>query len=293
KIKEITVLSGKGGTGKTTLTATMADTFPSAVFADCDVDAANLALVLKPEATETKDFVGGKKASINASKCTKCGFCLEVCRFDAISKDLKVIPHRCEGCGACFELCPVKAIDFSSVVSGTISTSTLPGGIPFIHADLIPGEQNSGKLVTLVRNVAMSKARESGRQTIIIDGPPGIGCPVISALSGISLCVAVTEPSLSGAHDLERIASLTGHFKIPLAVAVNRADINRKAASEIRDMCIARHFPWLGEIPFDPAVSDALRAGIPVHRFLPDTPASKALLAVTAGLKKIIDSLEG
>jgi len=219
-MKQITVLSGKGGTGKTTITAAFAVLAKKAVVADCDVDAPNLHMLLHPEILETKEFRGSKIAVINESKCVKCGACREKCRFDAITQDLTVDPFSCEGCGACTIVCPVNAVTLTERISGYAYISKIKYGF-MAHALLNPGESNSGKLVTLVRQNAKLLAEKEGSNLIIIDGPPGIGCPVIASVTGVDAGLVVTEPTMSGIHDLKRALQLLEHFNVQPFVCVN------------------------------------------------------------------------
>lgn len=267
KATEIVVISGKGGTGKTSLTAAFAHLAfakgtPS-VLADLDVDAPDLHLLLHPEAHATHEFISGNEAVIHAEICTACGQCATVCRFDAIRQDggaYTVDPGRCEGCKVCVALCPAKAIDFPARHCGTWFESSTRFG-PMVHAQLFPGQENSGRLVAVIKQRARESAAALGAEIILCDGAPGIGCPVISSLSGADMAVAVTEPTPSGRHDLERVAQLCGRFRIPLAVVINKADLNSRQAAEIQSYCQEHgHGPavWL---PFDEAVVHAMVQG--------------------------------
>lgn len=265
-MKEIVVISGKGGTGKTTIVASFAALAKGAVLADCDVDAADLHLVLKPDIKKTCDFRGGKLASIVPEKCVGCGRCAEVCNFEAISlngpandvveKTYIINPIACEGCGVCVRFCPVDAIEFKDAVNGWWFISDTRFG-PMIHARLGIAQENSGKLVSLIRKEAKRIATEQNKDTIIVDGSPGIGCPVIASITGADLVLAVTEPSLSGQHDLDRVLELTEHFGIPKAICINKYDINLKIATAIENKAMAAGLKLVGKIPYDTAATEA------------------------------------
>ncbi len=265
-MKQIVILSGKGGTGKTTVAAALAHLASqsgSAVMVDADVDASNLELVLSPDIQEQADFSSGKKAIIDPALCTACGRCAELCRFDAIlpgSDAYRVDALACEGCALCYYQCPADAIRMEEVVSGRWFRSETRFG-PLFHARLYPGEENSGKLVTLVRQKALQASRERHADWIIIDGSPGIGCPVIAAATGADLALLVAEPTVSGIHDLERILKTTEHFRIPSLVCVNKADINPARSREIVEFCQARGIPVVAEIPYDDVVTQAMVRG--------------------------------
>ncbi|RLI10027.1 (4Fe-4S)-binding protein [Candidatus Bathyarchaeota archaeon] len=274
-MKQITILSGKGGTGKTTITASFAALSRNAVFADCDVDASNLHLLLKPEVEQTVEFKGLKLAVIDSDRCTRCGLCEEKCRFNAIH-DFKVDPIQCEGCGVCVYVCPVKAIDFVDRVCGHAYISRTRFG-PMSHARLKPGMENSGKLVTLVRQNAKRLAEEKGRDLVLVDGPPGIGCPVIASLSEIDAGLVVVEPTLSGIHDLKRALGLLRHFKVDPLVCINKHDLNHKNTEDIEEFCAENGVEVVGLVPFDPEVTRAMVAGLPVVEYAPGAPASNAI----------------
>ncbi|MGI6393399.1 MAG: ATP-binding protein [bacterium] len=234
-MKEIVVISGKGGTGKTSVASALFALSGNSVAADCDVDAADLFIILEPEIVSRNDFYSGKIARIQKEKCSNCGLCMELCRFDSIS--VKQGHHfvdetECEGCKVCVEFCPEKAIDFIDRLCGEWFISNTRFG-PFVHAKLGIGAENSGKLVALVRKEAKKAAEEKNADYIIVDGPPGIGCPVIASITGADGVVVVTEPTLSGFHDLKRVLKLAKHFKIKAAVVVNKWNINEDIANEI------------------------------------------------------------
>ena len=259
-MKEITVISGKGGTGKTTLVGAFASLAKNAVLADCDVDAADLHLILTPEVEQTMDFKGLMLAIKDQEKCVDCGRCLENCRFEAIDEDYDIIAENCEGCAVCRLVCPEDAITMVDRVSGEAFISRTRFG-PMVHAALKPGEEASGKLVTMVRNLAQNVAKEKGRDLILIDGPPGIGCPVIAAMSGVSMVLVVTEPTLSGMHDLERVLGVAEHFEIPAAVIVNKADINEENTKKIRAFCAHLDVEVLGQLPYHDSATEAMIRG--------------------------------
>lgn len=262
-MKELVVISGKGGTGKTTLAGAFAVLAEEAVLADCDVDAANLGLILSPTVRETHDFTASRQAVIRAEVCTGCGRCAEVCRMDAVREvagGFEVNGLSCEGCGVCRHLCPADAIELVSVLSGRWFVSDTEFG-PLVHARLGPGEENSGKLVTVVRGKARDLAREREAELIIIDGPPGIGCPVVASLSGVTAALVVTEPSLSAMSDMERVLDVAHHFSVPAAVVVNRADVDDHLTARIERSCADRGVEVLGRIPYDPAVIQTLVQG--------------------------------
>ena len=256
-MKQLTVISGKGGTGKTSITSAFASCANNAVFADCDVDAADLHLILKPEIKKTIGFHGLKIASINNETCTKCKKCYEHCRFNAIDENIKIIKESCEGCGVCEYICPVDAIKMIDRDSGFSYISDTRFG-PMAHAMLKTAEEASGKLVTTVRNNANKLAEEKKKDLIIIDGPPGIGCPVIASISGVDLVLIVTEPTLSAIHDLERIIGVTHHFMIPAVVCINKYDINLENTNNIELYCKNNYIDIVGKLPYDNIVTEAM-----------------------------------
>jgi MinD superfamily P-loop ATPase len=264
-MREIVVLSGKGGTGKTVVAASFAALADNKVVCDCDVDAANLHLVLQPAVRETHEFWGQKMAVIDREACTGCGLCVEACRFDAI-RDFQVDPLACEGCGFCFHVCPEQAVAMVDTVAGHWYVSDTRHG-PLVHARLDAGQENSGKLVAAVRQKARSMAKEEGAAYILSDGPPGIGCPVISSLSGVSLALIVTEPSLSAIHDLERVLAVCRHFRVPALVCINKHDLDEGNSRRIEDHCRKAGIEVAAKIPFDTVVSDAIVQGVPVVEF--------------------------
>ena len=263
-MKQLAIISGKGGTGKTTLVASLAALAPKPVLVDCDVDAADLHLLLQPEIQQTHNFFGGFEAVINSDECDHCGVCVGVCRYRAISPELlRVDPVLCEGCGVCVEMCPVHAIYEQEQLAGRWHESTTAFG-PMLHAELFPGQDNSGKLVAAIRKRALELAATGGRELVIVDGPPGIGCPVISALTGVDAALLITEPSPSGLHDLERVLELTRHFGIPAMVVINKADLAPALVARIREAVDKLDVPVLGELPYDTEAVAAMVAGQPV-----------------------------
>lgn len=273
-MKEIVVLSGKGGTGKTTVTATLAAMAKDAVLTDCDVDAADLYLLLKPEIKGTFEFRGSQKARINENKCIGCGKCETVCRFDAI-KYFEVNPTFCEGCGVCCNVCPQKAIDMVDNLSGHWYVSDTKYG-PMVHARLGIAEENSGKLVSVVKKTARKIAEREGRKYIITDGPPGIGCPAISALSGADEVLIVTEPTAAGLHDLERMLKLAENFKVTVKIVINKFDLAEEKSKETEQFCNDKGIEVIGKIPFDEDVVKAILNGVPPVEYS-SGPAAEAL----------------
>jgi MinD superfamily P-loop ATPase len=256
-MKQVTIISGKGGTGKTTITAAFAALARNAVLADCDVDAADLHLILKPVVKKTVGFHGLPVANIDEEKCIKCMDCFNHCQFDAITKDIKIIYESCEGCGVCELVCPVNAATMIQRDSGLLFESETRFG-PMVHARLNTAEESSGKLVTEVRHHAEDVAKKRDKDVVLIDGPPGVGCPVISAITGVDLVVIVTEPTFSGIHDLKRVIDVANHFEIPQAIIINKKDINPKKTNEIKSFCENHDIPLLGSIPYDTLVTKAM-----------------------------------
>lgn len=273
-MKEIVVLSGKGGTGKTTVTASLAALVKNAVLTDCDVDAADLHLLLKPEIKETFEFQGSQKARINENSCDRCGRCEEVCRFDAI-KNFNINHIFCEGCRVCYNICPRKAIDMVDTLSGHWYISNTKYG-PMVHAKLGIGEENSGKLVSLVKKAAREIAERERYKYIITDGPPGIGCPVISSLSGADVALIVTEPTAAGLHDLARVLKLAENFRVIVKVVINKFDLDEEKSKEIEQYCIDKGIEVIGKIPFDEEVVKAISKGVPPVEYS-SGPAAEAL----------------
>jgi len=261
-MKELTIISGKGGTGKTSIAGSFASLAGNAVITDCDVDAANLSLLLNPQTKVKHPFKASRKAYIHSENCSGCGLCFELCRFDAITEDFQVDTLSCEGCGVCYHACPEETISFNEVVSGEWFFSGTDYG-PLFHARLGVAEENSGKLVTLLRQKARETATDTGSDTIINDGPPGTDCPVIASLGGTSSALVVTEPTLSGLHDLERVLEVCRHFEVPAQVCINRFDLDEENTLKIERFCRENSIPLAGKIPFDRIFSEAVVQGIP------------------------------
>ena len=264
-MKEVVILSGKGGTGKTSIVGSLAALAKSKVLADCDVDAADLHLLLSPSLKQETEFWSGQVARIDEEKCTQCGLCQELCRFGAI-KDFSVDPVSCEGCGFCYHICPVEAITMEESMSGHWFMSETKYG-PLVHARLGIAQENSGKLVAVVRQQAKQIAEEQNLDCIISDGPPGIGCPVISSLSGASLALLVTEPTLSGIHDLDRVLGVCRHFGVSALVCINKYDLNEENTRQIETYCSSQGIELTSKIPFDNTVTEALVHGVPVVEY--------------------------
>ena len=276
-LKTLTVVSGKGGTGKTSIVGSFAALAKNAVLADCDVDAANLNLIMDGQVQTSREFRASQVARIDATKCVQCGACEDICHFDAI-RGCSVDRILCEGCQVCSFVCPQRAITMEEVLSGNLFVSDTPYG-PLVHARLEPGEANSGKLVTFVRQMAEQIARENSYQCIIIDGPPGIGCPVIASLTGVTAALVVTEPTLSAIHDLERVLSVCNHFNVRTFVCINRCDIHEGNAHHIKEFCQAKGIEIIGMIPYDPTVVRAIVHQTPFVRYA-DSPASREIKAL-------------
>ena len=300
-MKQITIISGKGGTGKTTLVASFAALAKNTVIADCDVDAPDLHLLLHPEIVKREEFKGLKVAAIDKSKCIECGICEAACRFHAISDNASgvdardgdfftgvtksgyaVNPARCEGCGVCVFVCDQDAIILTERVSGYAFISKTKYGT-MAHAQLNIAEEASGKLVTVVRNNSQRVAEE-GSELILIDGSPGIGCPVIASLTGVDLALVVTEPTMSGLHDLARILDVTQHFGIASVVCINKYDINEANSRRITGFCQERGVMIVRNIPYDPVVTEAMVAAMPVVEFS-DGAVSDAIREIWASIQ--------
>jgi len=264
-MKELVILSGKGGTGKTSIVGSFAAIAQNKVLADCDVDAADLHLLLSPSVREENEFWSGQVAIIDEEKCTQCGLCQDLCRFRAI-KNFKVDAISCEGCGFCSHICPVEAIVMKENMAGQWFVSDTKYG-PLVHARLGIAQENSGKLVAVVRQQATQIAEKHGLDYIISDGPPGIGCPVISSLSGANTALLVTEPTLSGIHDLERVLGMCHHFGVQALVCINKYDINEDNTHQIEGYCLSQGVKVAARIPFDNIVTEAMVHGLPVVEY--------------------------
>ncbi|HIE50207.1 MAG TPA: (4Fe-4S)-binding protein [Armatimonadetes bacterium] len=285
-MKELVVLSGKGGTGKTTLAASFAALGQGQVLADCDVDAPDLWLVLQPKIQRKGDFVGARVAQIDPERCQQCGNCQEVCHFEAVTELFTIDPLACEGCGTCALACPVEAITLLEVLTGRWFVGETPYG-PMVYARLGAGQENSGKLVTLVRQQAREVAQEKGLDFVLIDGPPGIGCPVIASVSGVNAALVVTEPTLSGQHDLERVVAVCHHFGVHPLICVNKFDLNPTVTEEITVYCRKNGLEMVGQVPFDPTAVEAVVKAVPLVEYDRGEAAS-AIVALWERIKEIL-----
>ncbi len=285
---QITVVSGKGGTGKTTLSASFSYLSEKRVMADCDVDAPNLHIILKPKIKETHEYIGSKKAILDQEECIRCGMCRQVCRFDAIEfdgKDYSIKEYACEGCNACVMKCPAGALKLVDSVSGEYYSSKTEDG-PMIHALLKPWEETSGGLIAEVRKESVKVAREADIPLVIIDGAPGIGCPATSSIASTGYVVIVAEPTMSGLHDLERIVQTVKHFRIKMGIVINRYDINPSKAEEIIGYCKNESLEVLGMIPYDVNVKTATEQARPIVRY--DCPAADSIKNIWNRIKNIV-----
>ncbi len=287
-MKEIVIISGKGGTGKTSIIAAFASLVENKVLCDADVDAADLHLIMDPEIKEHHDFESGHTAIINQDKCTECGLCRDLCRWDAISEDFVVDSIECEGCGVCYYFCPEKAIDFPLNTCGEWYLSETRFG-PMAHARLGIAEENSGKLVTLIRQEGKKLAEKNNLDLLLTDGPPGIGCPVIASLGGATAVLIVTEPTVSGRHDMERVAELAAFFKIPAMMCVNKFDLNPSAGEAIEAFARERDISVIGRVPFDPVFTKAMVQGKTIVEF---DSQSEGCVAVKSIWETVAQSLE-
>lgn len=268
---EIVILSGKGGTGKTSITAAFAAMAENVVLADCDVDAADLHLILSPEIYHSENFASGAKAEIKTENCTACGLCKELCRFNAIKvirNEFTIDKYACEGCGLCKEACPADAIIIINPENNLLYLANCRFG-PVVYGKLATAEENSGKLVSKIRQYAKSISRDKHAEYIIIDGPPGIGCPVISSVTGANLVIAVTEPTLSGWHDLKRLIELTSEFHTAVYVIINKYDLNEDMTNTIENNLRDKGIPVLGRLPYDEAVIYALLESKTITEYQP------------------------
>ena len=284
-MKELIVISGKGGTGKTSLIAAFASLAESKVLCDADVDAADLHLIMDPYISLRADFKSGHTADIDRSKCTECGLCLDLCKFSAISNNFTVNAIDCEGCGVCVYFCPEKAINFSENTCGQWFYAETRFG-PMVYARLGIAEENSGKLVTLVRQESKRLADEKNLDLILTDGPPGVGCPVIASIGGASAVLIVAEPTLSGIHDMERVVQLANHFKVPAMVCVNKFDLNLDLTRDIENFAEDEGMSCLGRIPFDPIFTKAMVQGQTIFEYNHDSNAGRAVKKIWNSLSK-------
>ena len=284
-MKEIVIISGKGGTGKTSMVAAFAALAENKVLCDADVDAADLHLIMDPTIKEHHDFESGYTAMINQESCTNCGLCRDLCRWNAISEDFVVDPIECEGCGVCYYFCPEKAIEFPLNTCGEWYLSETRFG-PMAHARLGIGEENSGKLVTLIRQEGKKLAEEKNLDLLLTDGPPGIGCPVIASLGGATAVLIVSEPTVSGRHDMERVAELAAFFKVPAMVCVNKFDLNPGEAEAIEAFARERNVGVIGRVPFEPAFTRAMVQGKSIVEFDGHSEGSRAVKDIWERLAK-------
>jgi len=282
-MKELVILSGKGGTGKTSLTASFAVLASGSLLCDADVDAADLHLLMQPEIRQRTDFEGGGVAIIDPERCTGCGTCIDMCRWSAISPEFVVDEIACEGCGVCVDFCPEKAIDFPTKTCGQWFISDTRFG-PMVHARLGIAEENSGKLVTLVRQQAKQLAEEKGIDLIITDGPPGVGCPVIASVGGATSTLIVTEPTVSGIHDMSRAVELCRYFKVPVMVCINKFDLNPENSAKIENIARDAGLPVVGRIPFDPNFTRAMVQGKTLIEYDENGPASESVRQVWSAI---------
>lgn len=295
-MKQIVILSGKGGTGKTSLSAAFAHLAKAEgknVLVDADVDAANLELLLKAQRVREEAFLGGSIALINQQRCSGCGTCQEICRFDAVSPNngkFLIDPVACDGCAACVYACPEKAITMEKQQAGEWYVSETDLG-DFYHAHLFPAQENSGKLVALIKRQAQQALEEMEGDLMLVDGPPGIGCPVISAISGADVVLIVTEPSLAGIHDLERVLKTADYFQVPAWVCINKVDLYPEGAERIKDICQDLGVTLLGEIPYDLAIPRAMSAGEPVTSYEPGSDASRQIGVIWDKVQEELDKL--
>jgi len=295
-MKEMTVISGKGGTGKTSLVASFAALGEGMVLADCDVDAANLHLVVEPRVKKSRPFVGGEKARIDSDLCVACGACFDFCRFGAVSMDgppnsiameaFEIDPLACEGCGVCSRFCEAGAVVMEEAHGGAWFVSETRHG-PLVHARLAAGAGNSGKLVSLIRQEAREIAARRDLDLVLVDGSPGIGCPVIASITGSRLVLVVTEPGLSGFHDLQRVAELARHFRIPVAVAINKFDLSREQEKEMEAWCTSQGIPVAGKIPFGTEFTEAMIPGKSVVEHS-EGPVSAAVRNLWSEIEKLL-----
>ena len=291
-MREIVIISGKGGTGKTSLTGAFAHLAANKVVCDLDVDAPDLHLLLRPSREREEDFLSGYEARIDDKRCNRCGLCASLCRFGAIretEQGFAVDPLRCEGCKVCVAFCPVEAVRFELKYCGQWYISSTRFG-PLVHAQLIPGGENSGRLVMVLKQQARELARACGLDLVLCDGAPGIGCPVISSLSGTHLAVAVTEPTPSGRHDLERVADLCRHFQVACAVIINKHDLNLDETARIEAFCRGKSYPVLARLPHDPIVTRAMIQGLVVTE-LPETDFSQELRHAWARVEELANGV--
>ncbi len=279
---EVAILSGKGGTGKTCLSAALATIKNEMVIADCDVDAANLHLILQPENYFEEKFISGQKAHIDYSTCTNCGLCIDYCRFDAITYtkgQVTISETSCDGCQLCERICNSQSITMIPSDKSRWYIGNYRNG-KIVYARLAPGEENSGKLVNVVREQARQTAKGTGFESIIVDGPPGTGCPVISAMTGVNKVIIVTEPSNSGFHDMKRVLELVENFKIKSYVLINKYDLNEELTKGIETWCDEQNITLVGKLPFYAPMVHAMLKGESIIEHMPDSEVSKEILSI-------------
>ena len=287
-MKELIVISGKGGTGKTSFVAGFASLAENKVLCDADVDAADLHLILNPLVSARADFKSGHTAAIDKNTCDQCGLCRDICQFGAIDENFNINPIDCEGCGVCVYFCPQKAIDFPENTCGEWYVSGTRFG-PLVHARLGIVEENSGKFVTLVRQESKRLAEMKEIGLILTDGPPGVGCPVIASIGGASAVLIVAEPTLSGIHDMQRVIELVNHFKVPGMVCVNKYDLNLDLTGDIENFARGEGLACLGRIPFDPIFTKAMVQGQSIFEYQKNSNAAQALTIIWNSLSKILN----
>ncbi|MFW5708448.1 MAG: P-loop NTPase [Bacteroidota bacterium] len=287
---ELAIISGKGGTGKSSISAALATLTEKIVLADCDVDAANQYLLFNPTHEKEQSFTGGQTAVINPEACTNCGICVPYCRFDAISfsrHGVVINETACDGCQLCRRICPHQAIDMINNNNSRLYAGSFRNG-RMVYGRLAPGEENSGKLVNLVRDEAKVQARQHGLQTIIIDGPPGIGCPVISSITGTHQLLIVTEPSLSALLDLQRAVEMSANFHIQTFVIINKYDLEEELSQQIETWCRKAGIEMIGKVPFDPQVVQAMTNRKSITEWAPDSAAAQEIGKIWTTLKRMM-----
>ena len=286
-MKELVFISGKGGTGKTCLTAAFSSLAENILLCDADVDAADLHLITDPRIRDSYDFQAGHTAVIDINNCSACGLCRDMCRWHAVTEDFEVDRIACEGCGVCVYFCPEKAIDFPMNTCGQWFISDTRFG-PMVHARLGIAEENSGKLVSLVRQEAKNLSKEKNLDLILTAGPPGVGCPVIAAIGGASSVLIVTEPTVSGIHDLERVVELTAHFNVPAMVCVNKFDLNLDITIKIKKFTRENELIWLGNVPFDPIFTKAMVQAKTIFEYDSDSSTGRTVKKIWERVLKTI-----
>jgi len=297
-MKQLAVISGKGGTGKTTLTAAFASLANNAVVADCDVDAADMHLILKPRVLEKEDYCGLEVARIDLELCIECGKCRKFCRYGAVNESFEVDPYKCEGCAVCTIVCPERAVSMGKRVSGVAFSSETRLG-PMAHARLGIGEETSGKLVSAVRSNAKKLAEQYCKDLIIIDGPPGTGCSAIAAITGTDLVLVISEPTVSGIHDLKRVIELTAHFMIPIVVCINKYDINEENTQMIEKFCTELGIPVIGRLPYDDIATKAMLQEQTLmeyaknSEYISENEFANRVLQIWARIEKILMDIQG